>query len=760
MKRRLLLPLLAVGLLAACSGPDAKKAKFLGNGKALYGKGEYVKARLELKNAIQIDPKYAEAHYLLGMVELKQGNLGSAFAELIKATELNPQNLDAQVEVGKLLLMQGERDKARERATLLLKARPLHEEGQLLQAAIHLADKAPEKATTLLTDLLKGGVTRPDLYLLLASAHRATKDDKSAERVLLDGVAANAGSLLLHRTLADLYAEQGRVDDSAGQISRIITLEPANYSYTITLAGLYWNMQRQPQAKELLAKLMVANRTNEECLQDVAGFYLSRGKSAEAEQLLRQGIADNPRSFRLRFALSDLYIGNGQADKGLALLQECLLLEKDQAMPPIIETKNRLATLQLGRGNLAEAGRLADEVLKESARNQDATFIKGQLHLRQGDGAKAVAAFRTLVRDKPSQVQGYLLLAEAHQFNKEPALAREVLQQAQKLAPTSVEVMRGHARFAARQHEFRTAEGYLRAAMAREPRNLELQVELGTLMVAARDFKRAEGVFAGIRQASGGAVLGRVKLSELYVAQGLLDNATAELAQAVRLAPQSDTLFSRLVDLYGRQRKFDAATALCRERLAKNGGDGAARLLLGQLLTARGDLRLAADELQRARQVAAVQPQATLALAQLQMRAGEPGKARPLYEELVAKQPDGLVAVNDLACLLADHGNGSGDLQKALALAQQVSSRTPDNPLVQDTLGWVYYRKGDFAKAVELLDKAAARLSDKGVIRYHAGMASYRVGKADRAREHLQAAVRSREAYSGRQEAAETLKKL
>ena len=40
-------------------GPKEKKLKFYNKGKELYEKGDYVKAKLEIKNAIQIDPKYA-----------------------------------------------------------------------------------------------------------------------------------------------------------------------------------------------------------------------------------------------------------------------------------------------------------------------------------------------------------------------------------------------------------------------------------------------------------------------------------------------------------------------------------------------------------------------------------------------------------------------------------------------------------------------------------------------------------------------------
>ena len=44
-------------LAAGCGGPDEKKQKFFSKGKALYEQGDYVKARLEFKNALQVDPQ-------------------------------------------------------------------------------------------------------------------------------------------------------------------------------------------------------------------------------------------------------------------------------------------------------------------------------------------------------------------------------------------------------------------------------------------------------------------------------------------------------------------------------------------------------------------------------------------------------------------------------------------------------------------------------------------------------------------------------
>ena len=85
--------LFAAALLVACSGPTEKKMKFFQKGQALYEKKDYVKAGLEFKNALQIAPKFADAHYMMGMSQMMRGDLPHAYGSFTKATELEPENL-------------------------------------------------------------------------------------------------------------------------------------------------------------------------------------------------------------------------------------------------------------------------------------------------------------------------------------------------------------------------------------------------------------------------------------------------------------------------------------------------------------------------------------------------------------------------------------------------------------------------------------------------------------------------------------------
>ena len=49
--------------VAACEGPEERADSFRERGQALFAEGNYTKARLELKNALQIDPLDLEALY-------------------------------------------------------------------------------------------------------------------------------------------------------------------------------------------------------------------------------------------------------------------------------------------------------------------------------------------------------------------------------------------------------------------------------------------------------------------------------------------------------------------------------------------------------------------------------------------------------------------------------------------------------------------------------------------------------------------------
>ena len=65
----------------------------MGKAKASIEAGDFDKARIELKNVLQIDPKDSEAFYQLGKVYEELNNYRKAFGSYLKSEELNPNLL-------------------------------------------------------------------------------------------------------------------------------------------------------------------------------------------------------------------------------------------------------------------------------------------------------------------------------------------------------------------------------------------------------------------------------------------------------------------------------------------------------------------------------------------------------------------------------------------------------------------------------------------------------------------------------------------
>ena len=76
---------------------------------------------------------------------------------------------------------------------------------------------------------------------------------------------------------------------------------------------------------------------------------------------------------------------------------------------------------------------------------------------------------------------------------------------------------------------------------------------------------------------------------------------------------------------------------------------------------------------------------------------------------------------------LGFHAFAEDDTDEALKYAQQAGELAPDNPAIQDTLGWVYYRKGIYRSAVGYL-KTAVEKGSTPPRKYHLAMAYMKVG--------------------------------
>ena len=87
-------------LLGACAqDPNVKKQQYLERGLAYQKEAKYNEAILQLKNALQIDPKFAPALHAIGRAYRAKSWSVDAMRELQRAVELEPDNLEARADL-------------------------------------------------------------------------------------------------------------------------------------------------------------------------------------------------------------------------------------------------------------------------------------------------------------------------------------------------------------------------------------------------------------------------------------------------------------------------------------------------------------------------------------------------------------------------------------------------------------------------------------------------------------------------------------
>jgi tetratricopeptide (TPR) repeat protein len=118
--------------------------------------------------------------------------------------------------------------------------------------------------------------------------------------------------------------------------------------------------------------------------------------------------------------------------------------------------------------------------------------------------------------------------------------------------------------------------------------------------------------------------------------------------------------------------------------------------------------------------------------------AGEPEKAFPIYEQLLAAHPDRADYYNNYGYFLAD---ANQELEKSKSLIARALELEPDNPAYLDSYGWAHYRLGDMKTAEQYVREALRFEPDNAEKLEHLGDIYRRLGKEDIAREYWSQAM-------------------
>ena len=735
-----ILSLLPFFSIACSRNPNVRKQKHFTTGVGYLDAQKLDEASIEFRNAIEIDPAFAEAHYKLGLVYLKKAQWPRASQELSRAIDLQPANHSARIELTRLLIAAGGLQQAQEHLDWLLKQRPGDAETHLLNA-----------------DLL---AAQGRLPAALQEAQKAASLEP-----------ANADAYL-KLALMELKSDQS--DAAESNFKRAIELSPTATAARLMLANYYRMRSRFAEAEEQLRAGIQKDRGNPEPTAALARLYLAEGKSDQAENLLIGAKHDFPDSSSGYRMLGDFYLGIGELEKATAEYKN--LYENHHKD---LQVKKNYADLLLHTNRFHDASKINDEILRADPNDSDGLIYQGELQVHDGDSSAAIRTFQTVLKNDPDNGLAHYHSGLAFQKSGNLERAESEWRDAVRLRPELVDPQRELAILSMRRGDMTTLSEASSQIIALRPASADGYVLRAVSEINRKQFAAAEADARKAIDVTPASAAGYVQLGNLNFAQKRFSEAQSIYRQALDRDPRSNDALRGLMNTYVAMKQTDSAIAAANVQIAKVQDNSGFYDLLGTVLFQhKKDFNGAKIALQKSAQLDRNNSDALMKLGQLQEATGQTEEAirtyqqgasdNPheasfhiflgqifqsrrdwsdavrAYEKALAIRQDDPVAACNLAYVTVQMG---GDLDVALSLAQTARRKMPQSPDAADTLGWIYYQKGAYRPAVESLQAAVAlvqqgRSPDNPRFHYHLGMAYGKVGEAAHAREQFQKLVK------------------
>jgi cellulose synthase operon protein C len=747
---RLTLACCFLSLLAACNrDPNVRKQKYFDSGQKYFADGKYREAEIQFRNAIQIDSRFAQAHYQLSQTYLRLGDSYRAFQELNRTVELDPANYRAQTDIANLLTAARNPD-----------GTPSPD--NLKQAETHLniiRDKVPDL---------------PETHEAWANYYAAKNNLSDALKEMQLAIAADPKRAESYLLLGILQIRANMLDQGEASLKKAAEVDPKSMNAQMMLGSFYQGNNHPAEAEQQYRHAIEVSPKNPVPRAALAALLMRENRKSDAEAFLRQTKKDFPDDSEGYCMLGDFYFQNGDIDRAVA---EYASLYSEH--PKDFKVKKNYVQLLILKGRYDEASQLDNEILKSNAHDTDAQVYKGEIQLHQHDTTGAVNSLQSALHNDPENAVAHYQLGLAFAQQNDAARAESEWREAARLRPNMVEAQRAIAVLEMRHNDtdglMQTAQAVITAA----PSSAEGYLMRCMAEISRQRFSDAEKDAEQAMQRAPQAAAPYFQMGNVHLAQKQTSEAEKFYLQALDKDPASVEALSGLMNAYRSEKQPDKEIAAANSQIAKVPNVSAFYDLLGTaLFNEKKDLpgaetallkaidldKTNIDALEKLGKVEVQEGKADQALAlyenSIKDNPREPGlyilagelydakgdwdHARNDYQQALTIQPQNPLASNNLAYGMLVHG---GNVDMALGLAQTARRGMPDSPSFADTLGWAYYQKGiyqtaisQFQEAIQLAEKVGA--PDDSVVHYHLGLAYEKANQMQQARQQLEKAVK------------------
>lgn len=687
-----LLAFLVLLVAQACSSPLSEDELVARATQAL-ANDDITAAELDVKTALQSNPKSAAARSLYGEIYLRQINPGAAVGELERSLETAETN-----------------------ETLLL----------LAKALLQAGDSA-ELVSSFEAHRYLAVSNSPEFQAVLARAYLSQTQYEEAREALAAADIEGNDYVDVTRAVFALLLEKDS-ESAKSILNEVVTRNPRNADAWSLLGILATRDEDRSAAAEYFAKASEANPYRLGDRLQLVTTQIRLGKGEEVEQDL--AILENviPNYPEVNFLRGQLLFDAGEYENALDAFSRVLSVNPNHAGALLLA-----ANANARESNLTTARRQLTQFLTQQPGHVPASLQLANVWLLLGKPEKTEAVAREILKEQEMNVQALSLLAVALSAQGMHAESAQAYEQVASLQPESTQtlVALGSQQMVAGD----TAAGIeqLKAAVALDPASTSAHERLIEAHLAVKDLdaaaKAGETYLAEARDNPRAYVyLGRVRLQ-----QEDYDGAESLFEQALGLDPGNIEASGGMAALAVLNKDLDGAIASFERALEANPGDLMTSMNLGVVLEQTRDLEGMQAVLNDAVEANPAAAEPRIALARYALMQGKPGEAIGLMTPIEDTNTDDyrVHQILSSAYLSAEQPGA------AVTSAGKLLELRPEDPAVLALVARVESTSGRLEVAQAHLEKALTIRPDNSDIRKMLIEVLIQQRRLDQAREQI-----------------------
>ncbi|MFM8269584.1 MAG: tetratricopeptide repeat protein [Pseudomonadota bacterium] len=441
----------------------------------------------------------------------------------------------------------------------------------------------------------------------------------------------------------------------------------------------------------------------------LAETYLRINQPEKAEQFGKQAVELEPSNTDYRNTLAGIYASLKKYDEAKEQYKKISELDPTNAKAPLL-----IGILDAEGGKVLEGIETLSRVIEQNPENVMALFYRARMYIEQDNVEKAKADLDKALALKPSFVEAGSALGLIYEKLNDNEQAIKVYSRIQ-----------GEGSYKKRLAQLYLQNGQTDKALQElleyekgEPDDYTARVKIGLIYFEKKNLSSARKVFEGILKEESGAENVRFYLAWVLEEMKQFNDSLKEF----RKVTKDSTLYKESALHIGfilkEQKKYDEGLKFSKKLMESDPEEESYYDMHAAFFEAKKEYSKSLAVIDKGLKAFPKSEKLLYFKGVLLEKTGDKPGAISSMKQIINLNPENYHALNFVAYLFADLGE---NLDEAETYVRKAMSLKPNDGFIEDSLGWILFKKGKLKDAQEVLERAAALQPDEAIILEHLG---------------------------------------